>query len=313
LDELKKQTIILLLTLILAITTGFIPSWTGIETSVNDQISLSLQTFIALALIDILYIVANRLNNFRKTNEIWSLQNDGEHELNNIRASFHGILNNTYGNKDIFVAHYMKEFRRLSTEIRTVADRQELRVVANHFLNVDNVLDAFVGSEEKIWRFTWPISSENQLFEELPWKRYFEAVINKLHDKKINEIRAILILDQNADAESPRVSKLVNFIKTNKGMDCRYVYLKDYQKVCNDYNVPSIYTDFGVYANKLLYLAEQSVPESTGRFTKDIKVINEYINLFDTMWCSVSITKNPISSSTKTISLEELFDSDEKL
>ncbi len=213
--DTSKQIIFLVLSLVLSIVVGFVPSWTKVVLTVNEQMLLTIALFTVFLLVDILWVVANRLNHLKQEYELWRLRESGDWDLNNIRSSFFKIVQNSYGKKDLFVAHFIKEFQRLSHNIQDVADKQELRVAAYHFLSVDNVLDAFGSDDERIWRYTWPLTSNEKLFEELPWKRYFENTARMVQEKRINNIRAILILDNIDLIADARIRKLLDYFQTN--------------------------------------------------------------------------------------------------
>jgi hypothetical protein len=314
--ELNKQIIVLIISLGVSIFLGFVPSWTGIEISVNEQTLLTIEVFIAFLLLDVLWIVSHRLNQLSKQHDLWTLRESGDSELSNIRSSFANIVHNSYGKRDLFVAHFLKEFQRLSRMIREVTDNQELRVAADHFLSVDNVVDAFWGDDERIWRYTWPVQPDEKLFGELPWKRYFEVTAKMLQKGDIESIRAILIVDNISTIESPRIKALLDFIKTTDNMDCHIIETRNYQRVCEDNGVPPHFKDFGIYGSRLLFRTEQYESENheiIGTFSKNTELIQNYISLFDAMWHSVSVsTENP-STRTTSVSLETLFKADNDL
>lgn len=313
-NELKKQIIVLPISLGVSILLSFVTVWTGIELTLYEQILFSIFLFNVFLLLDVLWITAHRLNQLSEKSEIWSLRNKGDWELSNIRASFTKIVEDSYGKKDLFIAHFMKEFRRLSFKIKNVTEKQELHVAADHFLSVENVLDAFSGDDERIWRYTWPLSFGERLFtsNELPWKRYFEATAKMLNDKKIECIRSILILDNLTLIKDSRIGKLMDFFHSNKRMDCRIISSDVYQKICSDNELPPKYRDFGIYGRRLLFRTEQYEPEIKGTFSKDIDLIINYVNLFDAMWDSNSVTNKNPSTVTEIVTLEDLFKFDDE-
>ncbi|MDP3296003.1 MAG: hypothetical protein Q8N09_00145 [Thermodesulfovibrionia bacterium] len=305
--ELKKQIIVLAIQLAVSIIFSFVPGWTTIELTLYEQILFSISLFIVFLLLDILWIVAHRLNLLSREAELWLLRNNGDWELSNIRTSFAKIIQNSYGKRDLFIAHFMKEFQRLSNKIKDVTEKQELRVAADHFLSVENVLDAFSGDDERIWRYTWPLSAGQKLFDDLPWKRYFEATTKMVIEKKIECIRSILILDNASLINDSGIKKLMDFFHSNERMDCRLILYDVYKKICSDNELPPHYIDFGIYGRRLLFRTEQYEPEIIGTFSKDANLINNYVNLFDAMWNADSVTiKNP-STVTEIVTLEELF------
>src|SRR6266404_3562423 len=102
---------------------------------------------------------------------------------------------------------------------------------ADHFLNVDNVLDAFQGASERIFCYTWPIDAEHRLFDEHAWKRYFEKTTKMAQQKEIKEIRTVLVLDEPKLVDSPRLKKLFDFFHTNQGFECYTINKEDFRAI----------------------------------------------------------------------------------
>lgn len=309
-SEIKRQVIVLILSLTISILLSFVPEWTGTPIKLAEKILFILGLFNVFQLLNILWTVSNSAARQAKEYELWSLREIGDRELTNIRACFAQIVRESYGEKDLFVTHFIEEFHELANKIENVAKRQELRVQADHFLHVDNVLDAFQGDHEKIWRYIWPISADGKLFDNLPWKRYFEATAGMVR-QNIEQIRAIIILDDLRLTAVPRVKKLLDFFYTSEAMDCRIIKRVDYETICADNNIPANYLDFGIYGTRLLFLTEQYEPDIIGIFTKNAILIRNYKNLFDTMWNSTSITKPNPSNTTRIVTLGELFTFDD--
>jgi len=310
-QESTKQIIFLGLSFAGSLLLGFVAVWTGIYQDPYEQILCTSSLFIVLLLLDILWITSHRLNKLSKESKLWSLRNEGDCELSNIRTSFTRIVRDSYGKKDLFIAHFMKEFRGLSSKIQNVTEKKELQVVADHFLNVENVLDAFSGDDERIWRYTWPLTVGEELFDDLPWKCYFEATAKMLNEKRIECIRSILILDDLTLIKDSRIGKLMDYFQSNQRMDCRIISSDVYQKICSDNELPAHYKDFGIYGSQLLYRSEEYEP-TKGTFSKDPNLIINYVDLFDVMWNSDSITRNNPSTSAEIVTLENLFKFDDE-
>lgn len=308
----KKQIIVISISLGVSILLSFVPKWTGIPIKLYEQILFSISLVIVCLLLDILWITAHRLNQLSKDSELWILRNKADWELSNIRSSFTKIAEGSYGKRDLFIAHFMKEFRRLSNKIRNVTEKQELRVVADHFLSVENVLDAFSGDDERIWRYTWPLTVGEKLFDELPWKCYFEETAKMLNEKRIKYIRSILILDNLTLIKDSRIEKLMDYFHSNQRMDCRIISNDVYQKICSDNELPTRYKDFGIYGRRLLFRTEEYEPEIIGTFSKDVNLISNYVSLFDVMWNSDSVTRKNPSTVTEIVPLEDLFKFDDE-
>ena len=308
----KKQRIVVSITLGVTILLSFVPKWTGIPIMLYEQILFSISLVIVGLLFDILLILSNRLNQLSIKTELWLLRNKGDWELSNIRGSFTKIVEDSYGKSDLFIAHFMKEFQSLSRNIKNVTEKQELQVEADHFLSVENVLDAFSGDTERVWRYTWPLTVGEKLFDEFPWKRYFEATAKMLNEKKIEDIRSILILDNFSSITDSRIEKLLDYFHSNKKMNCRLILNDVYQNICSDNQLPSHYKDFGIYGRRLLFRTEQYEPKIIGTFSKDIDLISNYVNLFEAMWNSESVTRKNPSTVIEVLTLEDLFKFDDE-
>ena len=191
-----------------------------------------------------------------------------------------------------------------------LAEKGELRVRADHFLNVENVTDSFLGDTDRILRHIWPIQGNEKLFDNLPGKRYFEVTGDMARNGQITCIRSIVIFDEPSVAQTPRVMKLLDFFKTNTVVECRVMQHADYETLCTDNSIAP-HCDFGIYGNRLLFLTQQYEPVIAGTFTKDTDLIARYIRLFDSMWNSLSVTKQNPSQATTAVSVEELFTFDE--
>lgn len=311
-EEIKKQLIVLILSLLVSILVGFLPDWTSVSFSAADQILLSILTFISFLLLDILWVVGNTANLNGLHFRLWKMRNTGEQHLANIRNHYNEIVNQSYGERDVFVNYILRELYKLENITREAAEKKSLLFEAEQFLRVDNVLDAFLGDRERIWRYSWPMSNvDGKLFTELAWKRYFEETAGMIKAKKIKAVKVLIIIGEFSMLENVRVKKLLDFYKTNKGIECKIIKKETFEYLCVDNGISSNTPDFGIYGRNLLYVAQQYIPDTRGIFTKDREIIDKYINLFDTIWNSQSVAKENPSTCSKIVSVQELFEFDD--
>lgn len=310
-NEIKKQLIVLLLSLLLSVLTVVIPDWAKLNFNKADEIFLGVMLFISFLLIDVFWMVTKYADREKKEEQKAVLRDHFDKTLASIRTCFSHISGVSYGTKDLFVTHFVKQVHDLELKIREVAERQELRLRADHFLNLDNVLDAFQGDPDRIWRYTWLIDSKHRLFDH-NWKRYFDRTASMLEKGEIKQARSLLVLDDMKLLTSPRVAKLLDFYHTHKGMECWVISRSDYLEICADSGVPASYLDFGIYGTRLLFLTEQYEPEIIGVFTKEPKAVEHYRLFFDSMWGTPSVAKRNPSGATGAVSLEDVFALDEK-
>jgi hypothetical protein len=287
-----------------------LPPRIGVTLSTPEKIVIGGLFFCAPILIRIFWLASKVAARVEHEEKLWDLCEDCDTQLHNIRSCFVQIIRERYGPNDLFVTHFQKELDELAKKIKEVAERRQLRVRADHFLNVDNVLDAFQGARDRIWRYAWPIDGDHKLFDDLAWKRYFEKTTKMAKQREIKEIRTVLVLDDAKLFDSPRVQKLFDFFHTNEGFDCYTISAGDFRAICSDTGLSPNYIDFGIYGDILLFLTEQYEPDIVGVFSKDQATIKRYSHLFDSIWESAIARKNP-SRTLEHVTLEELYAFDE--
>lgn len=120
--ELQKQLVILVISLLLSIIIGFVPDWTGIAFTTADQLILSTGSFSAFLIIDVLWVVSSNAERRAKEYNIWTIRNEGELLLANIRANFFSIVRDSFSAKDLYVIYFMEEFDQLAHRIKDAAE-----------------------------------------------------------------------------------------------------------------------------------------------------------------------------------------------
>lgn len=309
-----RQILVLVLQLVVSVLVTIWPDWGRLEFTKADEVLLGSSLFVAFLLLDILWVTSRLAARNSREDSLWIIRDECDTHLRNISQSYARLLRDAYGSSDLFVGHFRSAVRRLEQSITEVAESRRLRVQADHFLNVDNVLDAFQGDSELIWRYTWDINDgSDRLFDELAWRRYFERTADMVRGGQIKEVRTILVLDDANVTSAPRIEALLRFFRTHSGFSCCTVLKEDFRTLCNDSDVPGKCIDFGIYGRRLLFLTEQYEPSVTGVFTKDQALIERFCRLFDSMWGSPSVAKPNPNRGTDTVTLEELYALDESL
>jgi len=307
-DEAKKQIIVLIISLGLSIFFGFIPNWTGVEFSVADQALLSISLFISFLLLDILWITAAYSSKENREHSSWLLRNAGDHILANLRSNFINIVKDAYSPKDLYVLYFLEEFEHLAERVRGAAEKQELRVVSSHLFVSENLLDTTsYGEKNLVIRYVWLLSLGERLFDDYPWRRYFEQIVTMAKQGSIKSIKVIFIVEDFSVIENPRLKLFLDFFKTNKGLECHLLKADDFRNLSSQNGISQHYVDFGIYGSRLMFRTEQYEPETTGLFTKDSILIRTYTTFFDILWNTMAITRKNPSQATTPVSLDELF------
>lgn len=307
-----KQIVILVVSLFISFIFWFLPFWKEnyFKFSTSDQFLMAISSFIALALIDLIWIEGNILA-YKKSEFInWEINNQVEKELHNIRILFSSLVQTAETSNDLFVNHYFNKIQDLYSEIRHTTEKNELRVNENHLLAIDEELAAFEGAKERILRYTWLFLSDNKLFDSSNWRRYFEETIKLINQKKLNKVKILLLVPSYSFLELPRINKLLDFVKTTKNVECRVIINTMFEEICSDNGISTKSIDFGIYSDRLLFITDADGTEN-GLWIKDKKTILHFNKVFEMVWSTRGLSKENPSQSVTPMKFSDLFDFDE--
>lgn len=307
-----RQIVILVASLIISFIFWFLPFWkdNNFNFSTSDQFLMAISSFIALALIDLIWIEGNILAHKKGEFTNWEITNQVDKELHNIRFLFSSIVDTAETSNDLFVNHYLHKIQNLYSEIRHTTEKNELRVDENHLLAIDEELAAFEGAKERILRYTWLFLSDNMLFDSSNWRRYFEETIKLVDQKKLNKIKILLLVPSYSFLETPRIIKLLDFINNTKNVECRVIIKTKFEEICSDSGISSKNIDFGIYSDRLLFITDADGTEN-GLWIKDKKTILHFIKVFEMVWSTRGLSKENPSICTSPMKFSDLFDFDE--
>lgn len=296
--------------LILAGSIGVVigASWLGVDFTLGEQLLLTATLFLTGTVLELLVLV-ERLN--VKRNEdvgLWTVWNEGERRLANIRTMYRRILEQRYADDDLFVQYFHRRFEDLQDSLAQATEKGELRVHSHHFESTEAVLSAFSGDTSGIHRYTWVIEPDEQMFPDQATVEYFRLVDEMVKKRTIGGVRALLIVKRATDLDRPHVRRLLQFYCTNRSYSCRIIDWKDYDELRVDSQLPAC-EDFGVYGNALLFVTETYEPETVGLFVKDQQRVDRYIRFFDKLWASALARDNP-STERRKLSLVDLLEYD---
>ena len=259
-------------------------------------------------LLEFLYSYNEYLQLKKEEHKFWEIKDKADEDLYNIRSSFHTVVQDSKNDDDIFVLHFEKEFKKLKKKIAEVAEKKELFVSADYFLNADNVLKVFPSYDESIWRYVWKIENvDESLFKEHAWRQFFEKTAKLVQQNKMKEIRAIIVLGKPEFIESERIMKLMDFYKTNERINCRLISKESYIGVCKLNSVETSNSDFGIYGHQLLFIEKYQDEDVKGFFSKEQSEINDYSKLFECFWEATTITDDNPSNESTPIDVDSLI------
>ncbi len=311
--EIFKQIAIPIISLGISLVFWFLPYWgtAPVSFSSSDRLLLSLLSFVAITLVRIAWLDAVNVKQQRLDNETWEILHIVDSDMHNSRKYYTDVVSMRYGKNDVFVKQCIKKIRQLTEDIRIAAQNMDLRVEKEHLFTVKDVLDIYKDDDERIWRYSWPIDLSRELFEHDAWRQYFEETALMLRKRQLKEIHILLILNDRAALDNPRIKKLLDYFKTNRKNVCRYTFEERFKSICGQHGIPDKnWIDFGIYAKKLLFIADADA-SANGLFTKSAPLIEKYCNIFDFAWEKGHTYANPSQCETH-VTLDELFSFDEK-
>ena len=277
----------------------------------GEQIIIYLSSFVACSFLELIYLYNQSLQIEKREQQLWEIQFRGDKELYDIRACHVQVIQDAKDENDLFVHHFEKEFRNLRKKIADVARKKELFIASDYFLNADNVLKVFKSEGTGIWRYVWIVEDVTEpLFKEPEWSQFIEMTAKMVADGRMKEIAAIIVLGKPEFRTSPRLVKLLDFFKTNAGINCRLITKDNYLTICERNSVTKGYDDFGLYDDQLLFIERYEGHQITGTFSKDPTQIEDYLHLFVSLWAATSITGENPSTQTTLVTVNELIDFD---
>lgn len=304
------QILVGVIFLLISLIVGYIVGKIEPDAKFSTQLIISMVFFISASVIEIIFHTHFYAKFKKEDYQIWSTKSIGEMTLNEIRLNYHKVVGDSLGENDLYLLHFEKEFKKLSNKISDVAEKKELFVNADYFLNADNLLRLFKNYEEKSWRYSWQVDDPSEkIFEYESWCQFFEKTTKLAELNEMKEIKALLVVKDIAFLEHPRIKKLLDFYKSNERLECKIITKERYKKIC-DYNSFSNVVDFGLYGNRLLFVEASYEPEISGYFSKDKHKIDDYSNLFTQIWNTESVTTENPSTQTAKLTFKELISFD---
>lgn len=219
-----------------------------------------------------------------------------DHALLEVQDCYRRIAEQANREDDLFVDYFRLRVREIRDAAVRAADECELRVVEHHFQSVENVMSAFLGDSERRLRYVWRPTSNNRLFDEVSWQRYFELIHEVVASESIIEVRALLILEASEQYNEPRIQALLAYFKHTKNQNCRCISGEMFDGLCRKASLDRRFVDFGIYGESLLFRTETYEPEPEGVFSKDRNLVNKYRKFFDNVWKSTLSSPNPSTS-----------------
>ena len=280
--------------------------------AINIGISLLLGccTFI---IIELIMLVVNAIDFNDQQNEYDEfMENITEYStmLHDINNFFYEVSKDSHGNNDLFVTYAKKEIEKLNITLRVAAKQKEFGISSDYILNASGVFDAFSVSANKTLRMTFPImDADNAIFISPADSHFFEVLQKQVSDGNLNQVQVIVICETSATIEKDFVKKLLDFFAAEEKYVCKLCMAETLISVCETNGVQSQHLDFGIYGDRMLFVAEQYTPIHKGTYYKDENKIRLYTRLFDEIWKSDILAKPNSSHCKELVKISDLVGS----
>lgn len=139
---LKKVLVLLaqiLASWFLVVATG----WVGLSLTKAEELVIGLTFFAVFLLIDVLIMLDVMVATQRSEAEFWQLQGDADQHLCRISSAFRRLIRDRYGDRDLFVSHFLRLISDLANTIVNAAENRRLQVTNFFFHDAASVLGAF--------------------------------------------------------------------------------------------------------------------------------------------------------------------------
>ena len=176
----------------------------------------------------------------------------------------------------VFKTYSKQELESFVTRVAKAA-QGEMIVNEHHFSTLEDVLGAFGGQENRVYRGVWIIEEGEPLFD-TAWQHYMKELIGLIESrdrmKKIT-VELLLVVDKRETLDRLSVEIVVGYLKKKKGINYCIITEETYRELVSDSQLDAGYIDFGVYGDALLYLTK-SYESKQGMFSEDPWKIRTY-------------------------------------
>ena len=308
-----KSVLGLILSLIVIPSGMLLLGWTS---SPGRGMAISFCVWVAGMLFQIVHLLRSFHVERLETKQVLEVINEDDRLLLELQASFRQIAARPLSGKPnrVFI-DYCRRSLKQTISIAKGAAGGELEVQDHHFHTVDNVLSAFEGCEERVFRCVWLIGSDDPLFDD-SWRKYMQCLIELSRSQERNkkvQVRILFVVEDDLDnsilLQRSSVGIVLGFVSKESGFECRLISRSDYDGQLDDAGLSGQFLDFGVYGNHLLFRTISYEPRNMGRFSVDPIMIQKFRGVHDVAMSAPSARRLP-SRLPESVSLPQFLDCD---
>ncbi len=218
-------------------------------------------------------------------------------EIDDLLMQLQARLREVQANRSaVFKTYCKQELEHFVTRVARAAQMGELIVNEHHFRTVDDVLDAFGGRKNRVFRGVWRIEEGERLFD-TAWQHYMRELMELTEIRPTTRritVELLLVVDKRETLDRRAVEIVVGYLrsKKTKGLNYRIVTEETYEELVRDSQLNTRFIDFGVYGEDLLYRTETYEPKQ-GMFSEDKWTIRAYRETHETAMRSARALGDP--------------------
>lgn len=251
-----------------------------------DQVLWGTLLFVALSLLECLYLLALIHGRTAREDEIWDIRDRFDVQLTSIRRSMRTLAGLRPGPTNIFAEYFGDLIDKDEAAIRDAVTTGEFRVDLQHLDLSPALLSTFSGRPQDVLRVVHRFA-DNDAFFDVHERQWFHQVYKCVEDKRITEVRRLLIYASDEERLDERSMKIVGFHAHTKGYDYQLMSAEDFEQISRDFRLRGEFIDFGVYGGDYLYRSLMyETTELLGVYSHNDAKIDRYSKLFDFCWDS---------------------------
>jgi hypothetical protein len=299
----------LLVSIIVPLLTGYAQNKNGTPwLNTDEQFVVGCFIFFAITLTAVGYDLAE-IKRLRQTEyKVWTVRNQADEWLQNIRSSFVTLLQEG-GELELNLSaqYFMRIFSAVADDINEAAAKHELRVDELTFGTTDLLMKIMENRGNQVLSLVHALDARPNNFDFTTWSRTYYADLTYLAKTgKIAQVRRLFLYDQESQLQDGFAKHLFQFHATNKGYDFKVLHRTDWNNLVRGLGLHGADNEVGIWGDFLAYNAIRSSSAGMqGVYTSLPRQVQRLRELFDAGWRLGEKPQVPFGDTPVTVS--ELF------
>lgn len=300
--------------LIITIFVNVIPSivipyilYKTVQLTEVESTMLGVMIWSIITLTEVYYQTSSLYEERKSELEIWKSESEFDLKLLNIRDAYRKILLGKKSSIDIFQSFFDERITEVEKKLLFTAERNELHLEQSHVVSINALLGSFDGKPEDTLRMIHFLE-DNEFFFDMFAKQYFYSVYRLIQQRKIREVKRLMIYDNETQLRDLLSEKLFRFHSTNKNFSYKVMQREVFVNMLRDYRL-DVPKDFGIYGNKYVYVAQvNNIENIVGFWLRNEQRINQFVSFFDVCWASPNAKLITTPEAQQKLTIDQLFE-----